>query len=82
MNSIVLQATINEADYPIFLGLFEKFNVKTVLLKKKVGKKTYPIETAIPNEETHAAFMEVKEKGNLMKRYKDVRELFKDIDNE
>ena len=48
MNSIVLQATINEADYPIFLGLFEKFNVKTVLLKKKVGKKTYPIETAIP----------------------------------
>ena len=50
MNSIVLQATINEADYPIFLGLFEKFKVKTVLLKKKVGKKTYPIETAIPNE--------------------------------
>lgn len=39
MNSIVLQATINEADYPIFLGLFEKFNVKTVLLKKKVGKR-------------------------------------------
>ena len=55
MNSIVLQATINEADYPIFLGLFEKFKVKTVLLKKKVGKKTYPIETAIPNEETHPA---------------------------
>jgi len=26
--------------------------------------------------------MEVKEKGHLMKRYKDVRELFKDIDNE
>ncbi|WP_281639495.1 hypothetical protein [Capnocytophaga sputigena] len=39
MNSIVLQATINEADYPIFLGLFEKFKVKTVLLKKKVGKR-------------------------------------------
>ena len=39
MNSIVLEATINEADYPIFLGLFEKFNVKTVLLKKKVGKR-------------------------------------------
>ena len=39
MNSIVLEATINEADYPIFLGLFEKFKVKTVLLKKKVGKK-------------------------------------------
>ena len=39
MNSIVLQATINEADYPIFLGLFDKFNVKTVLLKKKVGKR-------------------------------------------
>jgi len=55
MNSIVLQATINEADYPIFLGLFEKFNVKTVLLKKKV---------------------------DLMKGYTDVRELFKDIDNE
>ena len=82
MNSIVLEATINEADYPIFLGLFEKFNVKTVLLKKKVGKKTYPIETAISNEETHAAFMEVKEKGHLMKGYTDVRELFKDIDNE
>mgnify|MGYP007104436481 FL=1 len=47
-----------------------------------MGKKTYPIETAIPNEETHAAFMEVKENGHLMKRYKDVRELFKDIDNE
>ena len=39
MNSIVLQATINETDYPIFLGLFEKFKVKTVLLKKKVGKR-------------------------------------------
>ena len=79
MNSIVLEATINEADYPIFLGLFEKFKVKTVLLKKKVGKKTYPIETAIPNEETHAAFMEVKEKGHLMKGYADVDLMIKDI---
>jgi hypothetical protein len=26
--------------------------------------------------------MEVKEKGHLMKGYTDVRELFKDIDNE
>jgi len=58
--------------------LFEKFKVKTVLLKKKVGKKTYPIETAIPNEETHAAFMEVKEKGHLMKDT-DVDLMIKDI---
>ena len=50
--------------------------------KEESGKKTYPIETAIPNEETHVAFMEVKEKGHLMKEYTNVRELFKDIDNE
>ncbi|WP_460484627.1 antitoxin [Capnocytophaga sp. HP1101] len=82
MNTITLQATIKEADFPTFLSLFEKFKVKTVLLSKKEGKKTYPIETAIPNEETHNAFLEVKEKGHLMKRYKDVRQLFKDIDDE
>ena len=82
MNTITLQATINEADFPTFLSLFEKFKVKTVLLSKKEGKKTYPIETAIPNEEIQKAFQEVKEKGHLMKRYKDVRQLFKDIDNE
>ena len=51
-------------------------------MSKKEGKKTYPIETAIPNEETQKAFQEVKEKGHLMKRYKDVRQLFKDIDDE
>ena len=39
MNSIVLEATINEADYLIFLGLFEKFNVKTVLFKEESGEK-------------------------------------------
>ena len=82
MNTITLQATINEADFPTFLSLFEKFKVKTVLLSKKEGKKTYPIETAIPNQETQKAFQEVKEKGYLMKRYKDVRQLFKDIDDE
>ncbi|MFC2355176.1 MAG: hypothetical protein ACFNLQ_06840 [Capnocytophaga ochracea] len=82
MNTITLQATINEADFPTFLSLFEKFKVKTVLLSKKEGKKTYPIETAIPNEETQKAFQEVKEKGHLMKKYKDVRQLFKDIDDE
>ena len=82
MNTITLQATINEADFPTFLSLFEKFKVKTVLLSKKEGKKTYPIETAIPNEETQKACQEVKEKGHLMKRYKDVRQLFKDIDDE
>lgn len=82
MNTITLQATINEADFPTFLSLFEKFKVKTVLLSKREGKKTYPIETAIPNEETQKAFQEVKEKGHLMKRYKDVRQLFKDIDDE
>ena len=43
-----------------------------------MGKKTYPIETAIPNEETHAAFMEVKEKGHLMKDT-DVDLMIKDI---
>ena len=82
MNTITLQATINEADFPTFLSLFEKFKVKTVLLSKREGKKTYPIETAIPNEETQKAFQEVKEKGHFMKRYKDVRQLFKDIDDE
>ena len=39
MNTITLQATINEADFPTFLSLFEKFKVKTVLLSKKEGKK-------------------------------------------
>lgn len=39
MNTITLQATINEADFPTFLSLFEKFKVKTVLLSKREGKK-------------------------------------------
>ena len=62
MNTITLQATINEADFPTFLSLFEKVQSKNSSLSKKEGKKTYPIETAIPNEETQKAFQEVKEK--------------------
>lgn len=81
MNTTALEVYINEVDMPIFQALFDKFKIKTKVLKKDAPKKL-PIEKALPNEETHQAFMEVKEKGHLLKRYKNARELFEDIDNE
>ena len=81
MNTAALEVYINVVDMPIFQALFDKFRIKTQVLKKGSPKKL-PIEKALPNEETHQAFMEVKEKGHLLKRYKNARELFEDIDNE
>ena len=80
MNTTALEVFINEVDMPIFQALFDKFKIKTKVLTAPF-KRELPIEKAIPNEETHLACMEVKEKGHLLKRYKDARELFKDIDN-
>ncbi len=80
MNITALEVFIKDVDMPLFQALFDKFKVKTKVLTAPF-KRELPIEKAIPNEETHLAFMEVKEKGHLLKRYKDARELFKDIDN-
>lgn len=51
-------------------------------ISNKEKKKAYPVDYSIPNQETYEALKEVKEKGHLLKKYKDVRQLFKDIDDE
>jgi hypothetical protein len=45
--------------------------------KKK--KRDLPIETAIPNEETHKAFVEMQENRHALKGYTDVNQMIKDI---
>lgn len=82
MNATTIQATINNADFPIIQHLFEKLKIKTTILETVTvddKKKSIPVEKSIPNEETHKAFMEMRENRHSMKGYTDVNLMIKDI---
>jgi hypothetical protein len=74
MNATIIQATINNADFPIIQHLFERLKIKTTILDTIDDKKK-----SIPNEETHKAFMEMRENRHSMKGYTDVNLMIKDI---
>lgn len=82
MNATTIQATINNADFPIIQHLFERLKIKTTILETVTvddKKKSIPVEKSIPNEETHKAFMEMRENRHSMKGYNDVNLMIKDI---
>ena len=82
MNATTIQATINNADFPIIQHLFERLKVKTTILETVTvddKKKSIPVEKSIPNEETHKAFIEMRENRHSMKGYTDVNLMIKDI---
>lgn len=82
MNTTTIQATINNADFPIIQHLFERLKIKTTILETVTvddKKKSIPVEKSIPNEETHKAFMEMRENRHSMKGYTDVNLMIKDI---
>ena len=82
MNTTTIQATINNADFPIIQYLFERLKIKTTILATVTvddKKKSIPVEKSIPNEETHKAFMEMRENRHSMKGYTDVNLMIKDI---
>jgi len=82
MNATIIQATINNADFPIIQHLFERLKIKTTILETVTvddKKKSIPVEKSIPNEETHKAFMEMRENRHSMKGYTDVNLMIKDI---
>ena len=82
MNTTTIQATINNADFPIIQHLFERLKIKTTILETVTvddEKKSIPVEKSIPNEETHKAFMEMRENRHSMKGYTDVNLMIKDI---
>ena len=82
MNTTTIQATINNADFPIIQHLFERLKIKTTILETVAvddKKKSIPVEKSIPNEETHKAFMEMRENRHSMKGYTDVNLMIKDI---
>ena len=82
MNTTTIQATINNADFPIIQYLFERLKIKTTILETVTvddKKKSIPVEKSIPNEETHKAFMEMRENRHSMKGYTDVNLMIKDI---
>ena len=82
MNATTIQATINNADFPIIQHLFERLKIKTTILETITvddKKKSIPVEKSIPNEETHKAFMEMRENRHSMKGYTDVNLMIKDI---
>ena len=82
MNATTIQATINNADFPIIQHLFERLKIKTTILETVTvddKKKSIPVEKSIPNEETHKAFMEMRENRHSMKGYTDVNLMIKDI---
>ena len=82
MNATTIQATINNADFPIIQYLFERLKIKTTILETVTvddKKKSIPVEKSIPNEETHKAFMEMRENRHSMKGYTDVNLMIKDI---
>ena len=69
MNATIIQATINNADFPIIQHLFERLKIKTTILETVTvddKKKSIPVEKSIPNEETHKAFMEMRENRHSM----------------
>ena len=82
MTATTIQATINNTDFPLIQQLFERLKIKatileTITIDKK--KKSLAIEKSIPNEETHKAFMEMRENRHSMKKYTDVNLMIKDI---
>ena len=82
MNATTIQATINNADFPIIQHLFERLKIKTTILETVTvddKKKSIPVEQSIPNEETHKAFIEMRENRHSMKGYTDVNLMIKDI---
>ena len=82
MNATTIQATINNADFPIIQHLFERLKIKTTILETVTvddKKKSIPVEKSIPNEETHKAFIERRENRHSMKGYTDVNLMIKDI---
>ena len=82
MNTTTIQATINNADFPIIQHLFERLKIKTTILETVTvddKKKSIPVEKSIPNEETHKAFIEMRENRHSMKGYTDVNLMIKDI---
>lgn len=82
MNATIIQATINNADFPIIQHLFERLKIKTTILETVTvddKKKSIPVEKSIPNEETHKAFMEMRENRDSKKGYTDVNLMIKDI---
>ena len=82
MNATTIQATINNADFPIIQHLFERLKIKTTILETVTvddKKKSIPVEKSIPNEETHKAFIEMRENRHSMKGYTDVNLMIKDI---
>ena len=82
MNAITIQATISNADFPIIQHLFERLKIKTTILDTSPidsKKKTIPTEKSIPNEETHKAFVEMRENSHSIKGYTDVNLMVKDI---
>ena len=82
MNATTIQATINNADFPIIQHLFERLKIKTTILETVTvddKKKSIPVEKSIPNEETHKAFIEMRENRHSMKGYTDVNLRIKDI---
>ena len=82
MNATIIQATINNADFPIIQHLFERLKIKTTILETVTvddKKKSIPVEKSIPNEETHKAFMEMRENRHSKKGYTDVNLMIKDI---
>ena len=82
MNATIIQATINNADFPIIQHLFERLKIKTTILETVTvddKKKSILVEKSIPNEETHKAFMEMRENRHSMKGYTDVNLMIKDI---
>lgn len=82
MNATIIQATISNTDFPIIQHLFERLKIKTTILETVTvddKKKSIPVEKSIPNEETHKAFMEMRENRHSMKGYTDVNLMIKDI---
>lgn len=80
MNATIIQATISNTDFPIIQHLFERLKIKTTILDTiEDKKKSIPVEKSIPNEETHKAFMEMRENRHSMKGYTDVNLMIKDI---
>ena len=82
MNAITIQATISNADFPIIQHLFEKLKIKNTILDTSPidnKKKTIPTEKSIPNEETHKAFVEMRENRHSIKGNTDVNLMVKDI---
>ena len=80
MNATIIQATISNTDFPIIQHLFERLKIKTTILDTiDDKKKSIPVEKSIPNEETHKAFMEMRENIDYMKVYTDLNIMIFDI---